>query len=124
MNTLHFSCTSLELAKQFGKNHAAVMRAVCRLLQNLPKSYAALHFKKLPSAYAISHEGVLLLFSSFTGKKSLAPKIRWLEEQKKTTEQDRLWEIALTREIALSQGAEYAKSCLALPECQNNAQNA
>lgn len=81
--------TSREVATRFGKRHTHVLRAIEKLLSEMPDSaFAEPNFglseyvdptgRRLPE-YRISHNGFALLAMGFTGRDALAWKIAFLQ---------------------------------------------
>lgn len=83
-------CTSLDVAKVFGKNHFHVLRDIENILNNLRKigtsqdlsNFGLVKYKdkkgELRPAYQISRDGFSLLAMSFTGKKALQWKMLFI----------------------------------------------
>ncbi|EAL4461936.1 phage regulatory protein [Campylobacter coli] len=83
-------CTSLDVAKVFGKNHFHVLRDIENILNNLRKigtsqdlsNFGLVKYKdkkgELRPVYQISRDGFSLLAMGFTGKKALQFKIAFI----------------------------------------------
>ncbi|EJD4637685.1 Rha family transcriptional regulator [Campylobacter coli] len=83
-------CTSLDVAKVFGKNHFHVLRDIENILNNLRKigtsqdlsNFGLVKYKdkkgELRPVYQISRDGFSLLAMSFTGKKALQWKMLFI----------------------------------------------
>ncbi|ENY6720721.1 Rha family transcriptional regulator [Campylobacter jejuni] len=83
-------CTSLDVAKVFGKNHFHVLRDIENILNDLRKigtsndlsNFGLVKYKdkkgELRPAYQISRDGFSLLAMGFTGKKALQFKIAFI----------------------------------------------
>jgi Rha family phage regulatory protein len=82
------TCLSTEVAAQFGKRHADVIRAIESLLQELPPE-GVRNFAYTPltndqngqtyPAYRLTRDGFTLLAMGFTGSKALAFKLAYIE---------------------------------------------
>lgn len=79
--------SSLQVAKDFGKRHDRVLRAIENLIPNLPKngvvefmksSYKDAKGESRPM-YFMNRDGFSLLVMGFTGKKALEWKLKYIE---------------------------------------------
>ncbi|HEF9966550.1 TPA: Rha family transcriptional regulator, partial [Campylobacter coli] len=83
-------CTSLDIAKVFGKNHFHVLRDIENILNDLREigdlqcksNFGLVKYKdkkgEFRPAYQISRDGFSLLAMGFTGKKALRFKIAFI----------------------------------------------
>ena len=85
-------CTSLNVARHFGKEHKNVLRDIERLTVDLEEDFCRLNFEptsvpvRMPKggfrdepAYRLSRDGFTLLAMGFTGKRALAWKVRYIQ---------------------------------------------
>ncbi|NRA69112.1 MAG: Rha family transcriptional regulator [Pseudobacteriovorax sp.] len=81
--------TSLTIAEVFDKEHRNILRAVRKMLPNLPESWAALNFErseyrdengKAHDLYSLTRDAFSLLAMGFTGTKALGFKVAYIEE--------------------------------------------
>lgn len=86
------TCSSLDLAAHFGKQHKNVLRDIEALRADLDPEYRRLNFeptfRNVPGpnnairqepAYSLTRDGFTLLAMGFTGKRALAWKVRYIE---------------------------------------------
>lgn len=80
--------SSIDIAEKFEKQHADVLKAIRKLLADLPKEFTEGNFslseftdptgRKLPM-YHLTRDAFSLLAMGFTGKKALAWKVKYIE---------------------------------------------
>ncbi len=81
-------CTSLNVAKHFGKQHKNVLRDIERIKTDLDENFNQLNFEpvdyldakgELRPAYQLTRDGFTLLAFGFTGKRALAWKVKYIQ---------------------------------------------
>ena len=80
------TCTSRDVAANFGKRHKQVLRDIDSLIKDMPKNEPIFYETKLPDeygrnqrAYIMNRDGFTLLAMGFTGKKALVWKLKYIE---------------------------------------------
>lgn len=108
--------TSRAIAERFGKRHTEVLRAIQKLLADMPdpefseRNFASAEYldaqKKPRIEYRLTHNGFALLAMGFTGRDALAWKIAFLEAF------NALEAELLTRTVRFAHALDQVRPCL------------